>query len=89
MDEKGFLLGKATKAKRIFPRDLRSSRKLLGAGQDGSREWITVVVTICGDGATLPPLLIYDSTSGSIQDSWVQLSRTQRLVHVFCQWLGF
>jgi hypothetical protein len=84
MDEKGFLLGKATKAKRISPRDLRSSGKLSGAGQDGSREWITVVVTICGDGATLPPLLIYDSTSGSIQDSWVQLSRTQRLVHVFC-----
>jgi hypothetical protein len=72
MDEKGFLLGRTTKAKRIFPRDLRSSGKLPGAGQDGSREWITVVATICGDGTTLPPLLIYDSTSGSIQDSWVQ-----------------
>jgi hypothetical protein len=69
MDEKGFLLGRTTKAKRIFPKDLKASEKLLGAGQDGSREWIAVVATICGDGTTLPPLLIYDSTSGSIQDS--------------------
>ena len=72
MDEKGFLLGRITKAKRVFPKDLKASGKLLAAGQDGSREWITVVATICGDGTALPPLLIYDSTSGSIQDSWVQ-----------------
>lgn len=72
MDEKGFLLGRITKAKRVFPKDLKASGKLLGAGQDGSREWITVVATICADGTALPPLLIYDSTSGSIQDSWVQ-----------------
>lgn len=72
MDEKGFLLGRITKSKRVFPKDLKASEKLLGAGQDGSREWITVVATICADGTALPPLLIYDSTSGSIQDSWVQ-----------------
>jgi hypothetical protein len=69
MDKKGFLLGRTTKAKRIFPRDLKALEKLLGAGRDRSREWITVVATICGDRTTLPPLLIYDSTSGSIQDS--------------------
>lgn len=72
MDEKGFLLGRTTKAKHVFPKDLKASGKLLAAGQDGSRERITVVATICGDGTALPPLLIYDSTSGSIQDSWVQ-----------------
>lgn len=72
MDEKGFLLGRITKAKRVFPKDLKASGKLLGAGQDGSREWITVVATICGDGTALPPLLIYKSTTGSVRDSWVQ-----------------
>ncbi|PNS20972.1 Cell wall biosynthesis/cell cycle regulator smi1 [Sphaceloma murrayae] len=72
MDEKGFLLGKITKSKRVFPKDLKASEKLLGASQDGPREFITVVATICADGTALPPLLIYDSTSGSIQDSWVQ-----------------
>jgi hypothetical protein len=72
MDEKGFLLGRVTKAKCVFPKDLKPSQKLLAAGQDGYRDWITVVATICGDGTALPPLLIYDSTSGSIQNSWVQ-----------------
>ena len=72
MDEKGFLLGRTTKSKRVFSKSLKASGELLGAGQDGSREWITVVATICGDGTALPPLLIYDSTSASIQDSWVQ-----------------
>ena len=72
MDEKGFLLGRITKAKRVFPKDLKASGKLLGTGQDGSREWITVVATICGDGTSLPPLLIYKSTTGSVRDSWVQ-----------------
>ena len=72
MDEKGFLIGKLTKVKRIFPKDLKASQKLLGAGQDGCREWITVVGTICADGTTLPPLLIYDSNSSSLQSSWLQ-----------------
>lgn len=72
MDEKGFLLGNINKAKRIFSKDLKASGKLIGAGQDGSREWITVVATICADGSTLPPLLIYEGSSGSIQDSWIQ-----------------
>jgi hypothetical protein len=34
--EKGFLLGKITKAKWIFLKDLKTSRKILRAGQDGS-----------------------------------------------------
>jgi hypothetical protein len=54
--EKGFLLGKITKAKRIFLKDLETSRKILRAGQDGSKELIMVVATIYGDGTTLPPL---------------------------------
>ena len=49
MDEKGFLLGRITKAKRVFPKHLKASGKLLAAGQDGSREWITVLATICGE----------------------------------------
>lgn len=72
MDEKGFLFGRATKSKRVFSKNLRTSGRLLKAGQDGSREWVAVVATIYGHGTTLPSLLIYDSTFGSMQDSWVQ-----------------
>jgi hypothetical protein len=72
MDEKGFLMGRLTKSKRIFSQDLRGSGKLIGVSQDGSREWITIVAAICADGTTLPPLLIYQSDSGTIRDSWLQ-----------------
>jgi hypothetical protein len=72
MDEKGFLIGRLTKSKRIFLQDLRGSGKLIGVSQDGSREWITIVAAICADGTTLPPLLIYQSDSGTIRDSWLQ-----------------
>jgi hypothetical protein len=40
--------------------------------QDGSREWITLLACICTDGSYLEPALIYQSTSGAIQDSWLQ-----------------
>jgi hypothetical protein len=72
MDEKGFLIGRTYKAKRVFNKDLKASGRLLGAAQDGSREWITVVSCICADGTTLPPLLIYKSKASTMQDSWLE-----------------
>jgi len=38
MDEKGFLIGQHQKVSRIFPKALMQQQKLLGTGQDGSRE---------------------------------------------------
>ena len=72
MDEKGFLIGRVRKAKRVFNKDLKASGKPLGAGQDSSREWITGVGCSCADGTTLPPLLIYDSKANTVQDSWLE-----------------
>jgi hypothetical protein len=72
MDEKGFLLGRLNKVRRIFSKDLKGSGKLLGAVQDGSRDWLTVAATICADGTALAPLLIYQSDAGTIQDSWLR-----------------
>jgi hypothetical protein len=40
--------------------------------QDGSREWITLLACICADRSYLEPALIYQSTSGAIQDSRLQ-----------------
>jgi hypothetical protein len=71
-DERGFLVGRTHKAKRVFNKDLKASGRLLGAGQDRSREWITVVGCICADGTTLPPLLIYKSKASTMQDSWLE-----------------
>jgi hypothetical protein len=72
MDEKGFLIGYLQKVRRIFPKALMEKQKLLGTSQDGSREWITLLATICADGSSLPPALIYKAVSGDLQDSWLQ-----------------
>jgi len=72
MDEKGFLLGRLNKVRGIFLRDLKGSGKLLGAVQDGSRDWLTVAATICAHGTALAPLLIYQSDAGTVQDSWLK-----------------
>jgi hypothetical protein len=72
MDEKGFLIGVVQKSKRIFSRELFESNQLRNMQQDGSREWITTIACICADGTSLSPALIYQATSGAIQDTWLQ-----------------
>jgi hypothetical protein len=72
MDEKGFLIGHLQKVRRIFPKALIQQQRLLGTGHDGSREWIILIATICADGSSLPPALIYKAVSGDLQDSWLQ-----------------
>ncbi|KAI1006687.1 hypothetical protein K3495_g1545 [Podosphaera aphanis] len=71
MDEKGFLIGKTQKSRRIFSKEFYEPGKLVGACQDESREWITVIATICVDGSKLSPALIYKATSDGIQDTWL------------------
>jgi hypothetical protein len=72
MDEKGFMLGVVGRSKKIFSRTLYKKGKRRSTIQDGSREWITLLACICTDGSYLEPALIYQSTSGAIQDSWLQ-----------------
>jgi len=71
MDEKGFLLGLLQKTRRVFSLKHLDSGKLLGAGQDGNRESITLIATICIDMTHIPPSIIYQAISGNIQDSWL------------------
>src|ERR1700744_6490891 len=72
MDEKGFLLGILQKAKRYFSKMTYLQGNLRERLQDGSREWITIIACICGDGTSLFPGLIYQALSGNLQDSWLQ-----------------
>lgn len=48
------------------------SKKILGASQDGSREFISLLACICADGTAIPPALIYQGTSGDLQDTWLE-----------------
>jgi hypothetical protein len=40
------------------------------AKQDGSREFISLLATICANGSKLPLALIYQGKSGDLMDSW-------------------
>ena len=70
-DEKGFLIDLARKCKRIVALAQLLMKQLMGASQDGNRENITLMATICADGSRIPPALIYQSESGLIQDTWL------------------
>jgi hypothetical protein len=43
-------------------------KQLMGANQNGSREFITFITIICADGSRIPSTLIYKSESGAIQN---------------------
>ena len=72
IDEKGFLMGVCNTMKRIVSIKQLKSKKLLGASQDGSREFLSLLATICADGSALPPALIYQGESHDLQDSWLE-----------------
>jgi hypothetical protein len=82
MDEKGCMLGILTRSKRVFSRRLYEEGKIKAHIQDGNREWITLLACICADGSALAPALIYQSASGSIQDTWLQAMRPEDRVYI-------
>jgi hypothetical protein len=72
MDEKGMMIGKIKKHHRIFSHKSLASGRVLGVNEDGNREWITLMATICADGTWGRPLLIYPSAASALQDTWIQ-----------------
>ena len=72
MDEKGFILGQASATKRTMTREALETGQIVGASQDGSREFISVLAGICADGSHLPPALIYRGDSHDLRSSWVE-----------------
>ena len=71
-DEKGFLIGLACALKRIFSIHALKSGKLMGAAQDGCREFISLLACICADGTKLPSTLTYKGESHDLLSSWVE-----------------
>ena len=72
MDEKGFLIGVQNKSKRVFSKPVWVKDGARAAVQDGNREWITIMPTICADGTTLPTSIIMSSEAYDIWDTWVE-----------------
>jgi hypothetical protein len=72
MDEKGFMLGVTGRSKRVFSREMWEQGKLRSNLQDGSREWITLLATICADGTALDPCIIFQSDAAKVSSAWVE-----------------
>ncbi len=71
VDEKGFLIGFSRTKKRVVSLEALKSKRVAGASHDGNREFITLIASICADGSTLPPALIYQGESHDLQDTWL------------------
>lgn len=69
MDEKGFLIGFSRTKKRIVGIEGLRSKRITGASQDGNREFITLIASICADGSALPPALVYQGESYDLHDT--------------------
>jgi hypothetical protein len=72
MDEKGFLLGIMKKHHRVYTKSAFKQKKILGYSQDGNREWITIIGTICADGTAIPPCIIFAGKTEYLQTTWVE-----------------
>jgi hypothetical protein len=53
-------------------REALESGQILGASQDGNREFISLLACISANGSFLPPTLIYKGDSNDLQDSWIE-----------------
>src|SRR5438045_9631503 len=60
------------KMKRIFFQSLYKEGAIKQLIQDGNRKWITTIACIYADGTSLSPGLIYQATSGNMQDTCLQ-----------------
>jgi hypothetical protein len=69
MDEKGSMIGVQSKSKRVFSKVVWVKDGARAPIQDGSREWITIIPTICADGTTLFTSIIYPSEGYELYDS--------------------
>jgi hypothetical protein len=57
--------------KRIMTKQAYDSRKITVAKQDGLREFISLLASICADSTKIPPALIYKGVSGDLRDTWL------------------
>ena len=45
---------------------------MIGTGQDGNCDFVSLLAVVGADGTALPPLVIYSSQSEDLQDAWIE-----------------
>jgi hypothetical protein len=82
MDEKGFMIGILQSSRRYFNAAEAKSKRLKGAGQDGNREFVTVIASVCQEGLPPPPAIIYAAATNNHQDTWYEdLTTSEAIAH--------
>jgi DDE superfamily endonuclease len=71
IDEKGFIIGLSNVVKRIMLKEALDSGRITNAETDGNREFISLLASICADGTSIPPALVYKGISHDLQSSWL------------------
>jgi hypothetical protein len=69
MGEKGFLVGCTSRTRRIFSKPLWQQKRVTQGLQDGNRERVTILATICADGSALDPAVIFEGNR-PLRSSW-------------------
>ncbi|KAJ2930114.1 hypothetical protein H1R20_g6971, partial [Candolleomyces eurysporus] len=83
MDESGFPLAYSGKERVVGARGTKTQHKQGGA----DRENVTAVVTICADGGTIPPLLIFKGKN--LKDTWAQNNQVGAYSHYTIPFIEF
>ncbi len=65
------MIGLSRSTKRVISVEALKSKRTARASQDGNREFITLIASICADGSHLAPALIYQGASHDLQDTWL------------------
>ena len=81
VNEKGFLIGQASASKCIMTRTAFESGRILGARQDGSREFISLIAYICANQTAILLCLIYKGESHDLMDSWIEYLHEKDLAY--------
>ena len=83
MDEKGIQLGVGKRVTSIIDRDQKEVYNI----EDGNRELVTMIETVCADGSTLPPSAIFKGAR--INPEWGRTNPANARCVIFCspQWI--
>ena len=72
VDEKSFLIGQASASKCVITQTAFESSWILGAKQDSSQEFISLIACICANQTVISPCLIYKGEFHDLIDSWIK-----------------
>jgi hypothetical protein len=70
-DEKGFMAGVIGKQTRVFSKASFKRKHARQSSHDGNCELIALIACVCGDGAVLPPSLIFQADFTNVQSNCV------------------